>query len=177
MKKIYIIFFLFFSILIFSSCSYGQKEYECINCDRVNPGFLYKCNGYSYWYFNQVNLDYVDCEIKKTLEYSIVSSYEEAEKHDIYGNVINKLCTNNRETFYNRNKLLVFYISDRNFAGIYSIIMDNNKLIVVVKTSFSLAEVYISRCVINLPNSKYRKIDEIIILEVDADGKDIAILY
>lgn len=177
MKKFYIIFSIFFSVFIFSSCSYGQKEYECIYCDGVNPGIQYKCNGYSYWYFKQVDSDYVECEIKTTLEYSIVSSYEEAEKHDTYDNVINELCANNSSTFYNRNKLLIFYLTDRKFNGIYSIVMDNNKLVVMVKTSSSLAEVHMSRCVIKLSNFEYKKIDEIIILEVDSNGNDIAILY
>jgi hypothetical protein len=103
-----------------------------------------------------------------------VSSYEEAEKHDTYGNIVNELCANNSRTFYNRNKLLVFYIKHRNFIRIDSISNDDNKLVVIIKTGAVMAGVTPSnRYVIKLSNSEYKKINEITILIVDEHGNNI----
>ena len=166
MKKIFIILMSLFMFISLSSCSSDNET--------IKPYTKYKCDGYSYWYFKQVNYDYVDYEIKENGEYFIVSSYEEAEKHDIYGNIVNELCANNSRTFYNRNKLLVFYIKYRNFIRIDSISNDDNKLVVIIKTGAVMAGVTPSnRCVIKLSNSEYKKINEITILIVDEHGNNI----
>ena len=166
MKKIFIILMSLFMFISLSSCGSDNET--------IKPYTKYKCDGYSYWYFKQVDYDYVDYEIKKNGEYFIVSSYEEAEKHDTYGNIVNELCANNSETFYNRNKLLVFYIKYRSFIRIDSISNDDNKLVVIIKTGAVMAGVTPSnRYVIKLSNFEYKKINEITILIVDEHGNNI----
>jgi hypothetical protein len=166
MKKILGILISLFMFILLSSCGADN--------DAIKPGVKYKCDGYSYWYFKQIDYDYVDYEIKGNGEYFIVSSYEEAEKHDTYGNIVNQLCANNSETFYDRNKLLVFYIKYRNIIKIDSIINDDNELVVKLRTNSVMAGVTPSnRCVIKLSNSEYKKINEIRILLLDEDGNNI----